>query len=148
MIATSAAPRRRTSAFVRRPRRALPSIVTSGSRGRDRDPLNRARLRLRTGVAIGLIIRECPALCSVAQRLDLPLARQPAQCLLLKSLHLPAWNSEPATDVADGRGLVSVDAVPKLHDLTLLVGQSGDGLPQGLFAQRHAHLLVWSRLVA
>src|SRR3954471_15027045 len=134
MIATSAAPRRRTSAFVRRPRRALPWIVTSGPCGRDRHrgPLNRARPRLRTGVAIGLIIRECPALCSVAERFDLPLARQPAQGPLLEPLHLASWNPHPATRVLDGRGLVSVDSVSKPHDLALLVGQLRDRLPQGL----------------
>src|SRR3954451_1295649 len=150
MIATSAAPRRRTSAFVRRPRRALPWIVTSGPCGRERDrgPLNRARPRLRTGVAIGVIIRECPALCSVAERLDVPRARQPAQGPLLQPLHLPPWNSELATRVPDGRGLVSVDPVPKPHDLTLLVGQPRDRTPQGLLAEGHAHLLVRSRPIA
>src|SRR4051812_37956067 len=148
MIATSAAPRRRTSTFVRRPSRALPWIVTSGSRGRDRVPPNRARLRLRTGVAIGLIIRECPALCSVAERFDLPLARQPSQGPLLEPLHLASWNPHPATRVLDGRGLVSVDSVSKPHDLALLVGQLRDRLPQGLLAERHGHLLVRSRPIA
>ena len=67
MIAMSAVPRRRTSTFVFRPSRALPWIVTSGPAGPDREPRNRPRVRLRTDVAMVVIIRARGTLCSAAR---------------------------------------------------------------------------------
>src|SRR5215211_5760305 len=113
MIATSPDARRRTSTLVRLPSRAGPAIGVSERAGGCRR--SRLRARLRAEVSIEVIIRARAKLCGVAQRLDLALARQPAERLRLQTLDLPARDAELPSGLADRRRLVAVDAVAEAH---------------------------------
>jgi hypothetical protein len=66
-----------------------------------------------------VIIRAWAALCGVAQRFDLALAREPPESLLLEPLDLPARDPEAPADFPDRGRVVAVDAIAESHDLAL-----------------------------
>ena len=67
-----------------------------------------------------------------AQRRDRLVLREPAQRLVLELAHSLAREAEPAAGLAQGLGLLAIEAEAQRDHGPLVLGQRADGLAQGL----------------